>query len=267
MIKEIPILYSTPMVLALLDKRKTMTRRTTDLDVINANPGDWQFEWAEPMRNVWTFTQKSTVNEQTLQDRTFNQVQLKCPYGRPCDVFYVREEHYRYGAWIEKEGEYTKGGRQKWMFVAHTDEVLYEPHAEFRKGRHHKDPYTAAWHKRLARFMPKSSARIWLHKTATKVERACDISREDAIAEGLACISKDGGRTYKYGIPDSDGLPGNDDYGWHWQEWEVYPVAAFKKLWCKINGPETWESWVWVESFNILSVTGKPDLQNLKAIV
>jgi hypothetical protein len=42
----------------------------------------------------------------------------------------------------------------------------------------------------------------------------------------------------------------------------------FSKLWIEINGADSWavNPWVWVVSFKVLSTTGKPDLQQLKAI-
>jgi hypothetical protein len=252
--KEIPLLFSPAMVAAILDNRKTVTRRLKGLEYVNKEPQKWN-----PIEVDSPFIPADIFWFETAGNR----IAMKCPYGVPGDVYYVREEHYRFGAWIEKEGEFTEAGRQKWMFVAHTDELLFTAPADFRKGRHHKDPFTPAWHKRLARFMPKVAARIWLQKTATTVERVSEISKEQAIAEGLAIISKDGGRNYKYGIPDLDGCPGNDDHGWHWQEWQTDPVEAFKKLWCKINGPESWNDWVWANSFKVLSTTGKPDLNNL----
>ncbi len=223
--KEIPLLFSTPMIQALLAGRKTQTRRlvnpqpSTVATDISYNPKQWpkkpwvaKFKYGD--RDVWEVTDS-----------------YKSKYGEAGDLIWVRES---------------------WNKLTYSDGDI--SFYGYRADPNH--PKERKWKPSI--HMPKLAARIWLQKTATKVERACDISREDAIAEGLACITKDGGRTYKYGIPDRDGYPGTDDHGWPWQEWEVDPVAAFKKLWCKINGIETWNSWVWVNSFNVLSTAGKP---------
>jgi hypothetical protein len=249
MIKEIPILFSTPMVQAILDKRKTQTRR-----IIKPQPSIVATEFAHhPLQ----WPKKPWVARFKYGDRDVYEVTdaYKCPYGRPGDALWVRETLARH-----KTGAYWTKGLADAVNVNPEYICKYEAGgvntfswpsdhmSKVKDGKKVPSIHTMKW-----------ESRIWLQKTATKVERACDISSEDAIAEGLACISKDGGRTYKYGIPDSDGLPGIDDHGWPWQEWEVDPVAAFKKLWCKINGPETWESWVWCESFAVLSTTGKPN--------
>lgn len=99
-------------------------------------------------------------------------------------------------------------------------------------------------------FMPKWASRIWLEVTAVRVERLQEISEAEAIAEGLSTRSKDG-KTWKWGIPDSDGLPGNDDDGWHWHEWDQDPRKAYQRLWESINGPGSWDAnpWVWVYNF------------------
>ena len=83
--------------------------------------------------------------------------------------------------------------------------------------------------------MPKKLARLWLRVMEIKAERIQDISAQDARLEGLTRLSKDDGRTWKFGIPDRDGWPGNDDDGWHWQDWETDPVRAFRRLWNGIN--------------------------------
>lgn len=98
--------------------------------------------------------------------------------------------------------------------------------------------------------MPRSASRITLEITAVRVERLNEISAADAKDEGLTALSKDG-TLVKYGIPDRDGLPGNDDLGWHWQKWERDPRCAYRTLWESINGPGSWDMnpWVWVVEF------------------
>ena len=99
--------------------------------------------------------------------------------------------------------------------------------------------------------MPRWASRITLEVTGIRVERLQEISELDAITEGLTALTKDGGRTIKHGIPDRDGLPGNDNYGWHWSEWEKDSRVAYRKLWESINGPGSWDAnpWVWVIEF------------------
>lgn len=87
--------------------------------------------------------------------------------------------------------------------------------------------------------------------TDVRVERLNDISEEDAIEEGLESITEDGGRTWKYGMPDRDGLPGTDDMGWPLVEWSTKPIHAYRKLWESIHGPGSWDAnpWVWARTF------------------
>ena len=98
--------------------------------------------------------------------------------------------------------------------------------------------------------MPRWASRITLEITGIRVERLLEISEEDAKAEGLSAITKDG-TLIKYGIADRDGLPGNDDHGWHWQEFERDPRNAYHKLWEQINGAGSAVAnpWVWVIEF------------------
>lgn len=88
---------------------------------------------------------------------------------------------------------------------------------------------------------------------ATRAERLLDITDADALAEGIRALSKDGGRTVKYGLPDRDGMPGNDDLGWPWHEWCNTPREAYLKLWEKINGPGSVQAnpWLWVYEMDI----------------
>lgn len=101
-------------------------------------------------------------------------------------------------------------------------------------------------------FMPRWASRITLDVVDVRVERLHEISAEDALAEGLSKLSKDGGQVWKHGIPDRDRLPGNDDDGWPWSDWNQDPRQAFATLWDRINGKRApWASnpWVWRVEF------------------
>lgn len=102
-------------------------------------------------------------------------------------------------------------------------------------------------------FMPKYACRAFGAIQRLRVERLHDITEKGALAEGIVPRSKDGGKTWKYGLPDLDGDPGGCDYGWAWGDWEDTAVAAYKKLWISINGEESWikNPYVWVIKYKL----------------
>ena len=212
--KSKPMLFSAPMVRALLEGRKTQTRRI--------GPARWAIASA-PFSNG--------------------------------DEIWVRESYYQRGHWEQISGlkARSRTGRQRWKFVPADDVVVFDAPDVFRKGRHAKDPAAIAWHKRLGRFMPRWASRITLKVIDVRVQRLQDISEEDAKAEGLKCLSKDGGQVWKWGIPDADGEPGNDNHGWHWHRWSTSPVEAYRSLWESINGPGSWDAnpFVWAYTFEV----------------
>jgi len=201
MSKERPILFSTPMVQAILDGRKTQTRRTRGLNVINQNPNDWQFEWmGYACKLPWRFTQKSSVNKKSLKDRTFNQEAIKCPYGQAEDILWVRET---------------------WNYDPHKNVTyVYKEQGE-NQSEKWKSP----------RFMPKEACRIKLEITGIRVERLHNISEEDACEEGTQ-------NYYGVNAPYStckvrfsdlwDSINEKRGYGWDINPW-VW-VIEFEKL-------------------------------------
>lgn len=222
---ERPILFSAPMVRAILDGAKTQTRR-----LVNLTGRLIEMRWSplHPERGlrVTVRTGPRSTHTGPIGDHLD-----ACPYGQPGDRLWVREEHFRFGHWEPVAGAKTrKGGRQKWMFVADSDETRFTAPdgVEVRRGRHHRDPATPAWHKRLARFMPRCLSRITLEVTSVHVERLHEISDDDARAEGA---------------------PGPFDS-------LFTPRLRFERLWESINGPESWDAnpWVWVVSFRKLEV-------------
>ncbi|MFV0409837.1 MAG: hypothetical protein ACK5LJ_09140 [Paracoccus sp. (in: a-proteobacteria)] len=106
--------------------------------------------------------------------------------------------------------------------------------------------------------MPRWASRLTLHVTDVRVQRLQDISEADARAEGLSKVTKDG-QLWKFGIPDLDGLPGNDDFGWNWTDWKVDARSAFQRLWDSLNAKRApWPRNPWV-----VAVTFRPVLGNI----
>jgi hypothetical protein len=96
--------------------------------------------------------------------------------------------------------------------------------------------------------MPRWASRITLEVTGVRIERAQDISREDAIAEGAKRFDD---------IPPSKLFPSGEQSRWSMEQPEDCgqclgsPQTAFGNLWIKINGQESWDAnpWVWVIEF------------------
>jgi len=150
-----PILFSTPMVQALLEGRKTMTRRIKGLEKFNEAPDSWRYDG-------FCEEDKTHYMELISSDGQFTEkyFEVVCPY-KVGDVFWVRETFYKTVA------EELNG-------------------AFFYKADVDKLGWTFKWKPSL--FMPKEACRIFLKIKSIKVERLHDISEEDAIAEGVNCL-------------------------------------------------------------------------------
>lgn len=211
--RTIPILFSTPMVQAIQDGRKTQTRRVVKEKhlPVEVNPSEY-------LMNI-----------------------SLCPYGQPGDVLWVRETYYAYGWWV-KNGK-TKTGKQKRKFIDFT--------IEDKDGKYHYEDSMPSniedsriynkigWYKRPSLFMPKEACRLFLKVKAVRVERLQDVSQQDAIAEGIKATGAKSqiNRFYKNYLK----------IGYM----DLKPIASFKSLWQSINGHESWQAnpWVWVVEF------------------
>ncbi|CAG0966332.1 hypothetical protein MTYP_01013 [Methylophilaceae bacterium] len=207
-----PILFSTPMVRAILDGRKTQTRR-----VIKPQPdGGVQNGVIGPLNGVGNL--------------------LVCRLGQPGDRLWVRETFCP----IYPQNPNYNGGNP----------IEYDYAATYKHGDRLGDSIGIKKKWAPSIHMPRAASRITLEITGIRVERLQDISEADARAEGLKGLTKDG-NLVKYGIPDSDGLPGSDNTGWDWCDWHADSRQAFRRLWSSINGPDSWAAnpWVWVIEF------------------
>ncbi|MEO6147833.1 MAG: hypothetical protein ABIT70_12470 [Sulfuriferula sp.] len=216
--KEHPILFSALMVQAILDGRKTQTRR-----LVKPQP---------------VYVQQSRGICSSAPDWSHI---IKCPYGQRGDRLWVRETWQ--GPLLEGEYDDRPADVETPKYCVYHADDGYAP--EYMDA---DDNLRQGW--RPSIHMPRWASRILLEITSIRVERLLDISIEDAKNEGLKSLTKDG-VTIKYGIPDKDGQPGMDDIGWPWALWNSNPIAAFKHLWMGINGLLSWEEnpWVWVIEF------------------
>lgn len=232
--KERPILFSAPMVRAILEGRKTMTRRVVKPQPFILRNGVKCWGPPTDVRRYLPNGPRSATGGDLLSMTDL--IGRYCPYGQPGNRLWVREEHYSYGRWVRNG--FTERGNPKWRFVRVEEmPILFDPPKDgFRKSRDKAQPGKEQWYQRRARFMPKSAARIWMEVTGVRVERLQEIGEKDAIAEGVEIIP-DAGVCYK-------------DYTGRCvcKECAVY---SFWSLWEKINGRESLDAnpWVWVVGF------------------
>ena len=215
-----PILFSGPMVRALLDGRKTQTRRIMpNHDAI--------------VRHAECFT--PIISGCRIYDHAGEEVLSDARFA-VSDCLYVREEYYQSGSWAPVEGAVTKGGKQKWAFVPADDRIQFRPQGSFRRAREASDPGTVWLHKRLGRFMPRSASRLTLTVTDVRVERLNACSEADAIAEGLEWVAPG-----KWSVDRTLPIIGDD------------PRRVYAELWDHINGAGAWEAnpWVVAVSFDV----------------
>ncbi len=168
-----PILFNSEMVKAILDGRKTQTRR-----VIKPQPPTTYHD-GKPL--VKPFIYKGVQLDADYHgwrtdDRQGFGIQhiVKCPYGTVSDVLWVRETIY---------GKVVEGQNKKPLAHYKADDTRIILH--FDDG----DRSPVGWDYKnkvvSARFMQKRFARIFLEITNIRVERVQDISEADCVAEGI----------------------------------------------------------------------------------
>ena len=154
--RVLPILFNTEMVRAILDGRKTVTRRVVkeipvethriEENVFPDGHKDFEYHWGVFRADVHGFLDFANI--------------VVSPY-QPGDILYVRE------TWQECEWGY-----------------LYRAWPE---GIHQPGTYKGmSWQPSI--HMPKEAARIWLKVTDVRVERLKDITEEQAMKEGFSGI-------------------------------------------------------------------------------
>lgn len=161
--KERPILFSAPMVRAILSGQKTMTRRVIkEFPTTGYRWGGWIIESSDRKETGAA----TVVPESNSQYCATGKIAKLCPYGQPGDRLWVRETWHC----CETMQEYVKSGE------------ISRDHIEYRADLPMVTICDGGWTPSI--YMPRWASRINLEITAIRVERLNDISEEEAKAEG-----------------------------------------------------------------------------------
>lgn len=215
--KERPILFSAPMVRAILAGTKTQTRRVAKLPIDDALDDGERIDlaWLNGDGHAgpgWYVAEAEYPEEGSHF--------VRCPYGVPGDRLWVRETWARGDAYCDPEAEsvlYSADGQLVVLGVGGTPDR--------RLGAwivHEDNRCSVRW--RPSIHMPRWASRITLEVTGVRVERLQDISEEDARAEGFG-----------FEPPST-----------------VDPREGFRLAWSGLNGKRApWASnpWVWAVEF------------------
>lgn len=167
-VREHPILFKGDMVRAILDGRKTQTRR-----VVKPVP---------PASCYWD----AESGLFAIGGSCLGLIR-RCPYGVPGDRLWVREGH----AFLDFVDGYEEPGDAPFVRDVRDDED------QIRSVMYRADTPDFEWEEengwRPSIHMPRWASRITLEVLSVRVQRVQEISEEDVIAEGVRIPSNDGG--------------------------------------------------------------------------
>ncbi|HHR3950772.1 TPA: hypothetical protein ACS5Z2_002341 [Salmonella enterica] len=210
--KEHGVIFNDEMVRAILDGRKTQTRR-----IMKPQPADDVARGAFPNKDAigWISSLNHKFGSTTAHF---------CPYGNPGDRIWVRETFRVHSRATDVATlVYRASVRNSW-----TEQTHRVPVAVCNKPAT-PEKWTPSIH------MPRWARRILLEITDVRVERLNAISENDAQAEGVAQLR---GGFWKHYQPS-------------WTQHQLSARGSFVTLWKSIYGDESWYSnpWVWVIEF------------------
>ncbi|OVG29097.1 hypothetical protein B5L94_19410 [Klebsiella pneumoniae] len=228
--KERGMIFNGEMVRAILDGRKTQTRR-----IMKVQPESNQLG----LLLITDSTRHSDIGKYhwAESNATGNHVRSKlfaCPFGAVGDQIWVRETFQGPLFNYEQMDEYLEDSSkfEKPEFCQYAADGGHRP--EYQDA---DDNLRHGW--RPSIHMPRWASRILLEITDVRVERLNAISEEDAEAEGIEMEA----------LYDSQDC--YDCIADHNMTGRPTVTGAFKYLWESIYGEEGWKSnpWVWVIEF------------------
>ena len=227
--KETGLIFKAPLVRAILEGRKTQTRRVIKDQAI----GERWCEARADGRQYLEWQGQPTCGSGVWDIPEYN-AEIVSPLGLIGDRIYVREtwaEIPRHQPQTDEDLPMRKDGRI----------LVYQADPEWDGSRN----FLCAdgcmrWAKpdrwRPSIHMPKEFARIWLEITSVRVERLQSITEADCIVEGAA-----GGH---------GAIPG--------YQYSATPLEHFRHIWESTGGDWAANPWVWVIDFKTIRTTGRP---------
>jgi len=249
MATERPIIFSAPMVRAILSGKKTQTRRAAKADIGEAieflggssetavvTVDDFYMKWDESLdddgkkvRAQWCIWGSEYPEEGCLP--------IGNGHGNVGDRLWVREACYAKELTDEEAVEYAVQCGDPELPRVGLDGGLYPADAHIRPIENSSDA-SDRWGvmhnyrgKRGAQVppihMPRWASRLTLEVTGVRIERLQDINEADAEAEGVRPVAGAGQIAHF--------------------------ISPYRELWEQINGKDSWSlnPWVWVVSFRI----------------
>lgn len=206
-----PILFNTEMVRAILDGRKTCTRR-----VIKPQPDE---KHTYPLGFVTDSTEKKEVGCFGFAANEYGvSIQyVKPPYRyAPGDILYVRETFAWCPCWDCGFDTIPNGCRNPVIYDSKKREHgCYMYRASCKDNEY---PCVDTWHPSI--HMPKKAARIWLKVTDVRVERLQDITPKGAESEGVGNLFYDdigyGEKNYGTEVDPEYGIA-KEQFAWLWE--------------------------------------------------
>lgn len=246
--KERPILFSGEMVRAILDGRKTQTRRIVKpqpddclglSELHRLYPASYPNHWAESGASVF-------------QLRDGDARSWKCPYGQPGDLIWVRESFWQSSRYPftmpcgeASPQEMNWGSRIHYASDGKPENTPNRHYPNGLKGGYISAPDPdAVWFVRPSIHMPRWASRLTLEIVSVRVERLQDISEEDAKTEGAECLIFDNCTDLDRELLDMPSMENGVPYR-----------NGFALLWQSINGPGSWDAnpWVWVIEYRAIN--------------
>lgn len=254
-------MFAPAMVRAILDGRKTQTRRL----IAFADPDRPRLLTTRLVDNSGPDARFEAIFGDSIPDDPVP-IYERCPFGVPGDRLWVREM-WRTGVSLDMHNATQiaasardAGWSKPWAPLLYTADESRDNADTLRN-------FGGAWGRvRSARFMPRWASRLLLTVSAIRVERLNEITEEDARAEGCeeimgqdfwTCWCRSTGDSFDMTVEPSAAYRtkhGITEVVHHPAHVRLAPRENFVRLWQNINGKRpdaSWKSnpWVWVVSF------------------